>query len=559
MRHAGIILAWVLVCLTGAQAESNWQWEKTRTPRALVIKGIWWEYFQLDRALDLVSLRESEDFSHLERYSVVVLVNATPDRIPPGGLDQVREFVRNGGGLVVLGGFGAFGNSGYENFKPLVDLMPVDLKKNNGYVADTFIDFLPNAKDGAQLNRASEADWKMPYDFQAQPMAYYFHPFVAANGARVQVTVGGQPAIVTGAFGKGRVVACALSVNGDPPAGQTPFWEWKDWPKLLGQACEWAAGNRPAGTVAKAGPKSDLKALTEEEIRSAELELNELPKDFVMRAAAHPSERAAKLLFELAASTKTETKCPLDKVVLILIPYAMPEWAARLKPLAEESNPNIETRRAALTLLGACRDESSYGLLVKAVKDERTQLAAIEGLGRLGDKGSIPILQNRFDELMNAAQLPDGEDRFNPGLFATSAPSATYAVVALYRLGDANGVNRLCTFAHNLDLYRRIFANACKRAPRDTNGIAILAGLMANRDMLTKMQDYMASNVGPVPESQREAFVKYAMNVDDRMMIEFLTEALEKSAGKLSKAQWQALVHAKSGIIAKTSESLAAE
>ena len=74
-------------------AASNWQWEKTQTPEALVINGIWWEYFKLGPALDGIGFRQQRDFTDLTQYSVIVLVNASPNRIPSGGFEVGRAHV----------------------------------------------------------------------------------------------------------------------------------------------------------------------------------------------------------------------------------------------------------------------------------------------------------------------------------------------------------------------------------------------------------------------------------------------------------------------------------
>ena len=549
---------------------------KTRTPFACVVNGIWWEYFQVDKTLDSVSFRYTEDAYNLPRCSVVVFVNASPDHMPPGKLDELREFVRQGGGLVVLGGFSAYGNSNYQNYPPLVDLLPVDLLKNNGYVSDNFVDVIPTAPKGARLAPAPQADWKMPYDFQSGAMAYYFHSLVPINGAKVQVKVGDQPAFVTGTFGKGRVVACSLTVNGEPAAGQTPFWEWKDWPKLLGQAIEWAAAERPPGTKIVKPQDPTLKPLTDEEIRTAETELETVSPDFVKRAVANPNEKIVKILMEFAAPAKGEPRCGLETVLPAVLPYAKPDWAPRLKPLLEKTNPNFESYKAALNLLGACRVPEAYDILVKALDDEKLQLSAIDGLGRLGDERVIPILKAKFAAVQPKA-LPDDSDRvqmpfwwrssnsaqkpdrYDPAPFATGAPVATYTTLALYRLGDPDAVLRLCTLARNLDFYHWVYLNACNRAPRDPNGIAILQALMKSTETLANLEDYLSAGIAPIPPAQADAFVKYAVTVDDSMMIEFVVAAMEKSAGKMTKPQWQAFSAAKSGIVVKMGQALANE
>ena len=529
--------------------EPDWQWQKTTVPLALVVPGLWWEHFHVDEALDKAGMRQGQGLKNLSRYTVIVLVNVPVIRFPKGTLEEVREFVSQGGGLVVLGGLSAYWNGGYSGTL-LEEMLPVSLKAS-------YIDHFPSAEKGAKLTRAEQADWPMRCDFQSGPAAYYFHKLIPRNEARTQVKVGDQAALVSGAFGKGRVVACGLTVNGNPDAGVTPFWDWKDWPALLGQALDWAGGARPTGiAVARAGT-SGPKPLTEDELESLELDLTELPENFVARAMATPDERAAAVLLDFAAPEEgEEVKCALDTVLTALLPYARPEWGEKLGTLAANLNPNIKTRQAALVLLGASRSPLAYPVLTKAMEGERAELAAMDGLGLLGNRDAIPILRRRFEEVLALAKLPDGPDRWKPVEFTTASRPATHAAIALYRLGDPEGVDRLCTFAVNLNLYRRIMWNATKRWPRDPVGQQILKALIGHAHTLQEAWDFLVSNAGPVPASQGEPFVKYAATASDHAIVELLAGAMEKSIGRVPRAEWQRLFAAKSTIIARMAKAV---
>jgi hypothetical protein len=152
--------------------------------------------------------------------------------------------------------------------------------------------------------------------------------------------------------------------------------------------------------------------------------------------------------------------------------------------------------------------------------------------------------------------LPDGPDRWKPAEFAEASRPAAHAAVALYRLGDPGGVARLCSFAANLNLYRRIMWNASKRWPRDPVGQQILKGIIERGGMLQEAWDFLVGNAGPIPDSQGEAFVRYAAAAADPVVIELLAAAMEASAGRMPRADWRSLSAAKSGIISRMAKAL---
>ncbi len=535
-----------------ASASTEWQWKSTVLPKAVVVEGIWAEWFRVDEALDKAGIRTGPEGMGLSNATVVVIVNSAVSRFPAGALARIREFVRAGGGLVVLGGLGAFENGGYAG-SPLEEVLPVS-------ISGSYIGHFPSALKGAKLARAEQADWPMAVDFKAGPTAYYFHTLVPAAGAKVQVKVGDQPALISGVFGKGRVVACALTVNGEPDAGVLPFWEWKEWPVVLGQALAWAGGARPAGVAPPQGPAAPSSAAkgaaTSADLGLAELGLAELPKDFVKQALAHPDEATAKTLLDLATTENGEATCTLDVVLPAILPYAKPEWADKLKTAADTWNPNLETRKAALILMGASRSPLAYDLLVKAVKEKKTELAAMEGLGRLGQVEAIPVLRRRLKEVLAPARLRAGPDRWEPVEFSDAARPAAYAAIALYRLGDPDGVAGLCALARDLNLYRRIMLNASQRWPRDPQGKMIKEMIVDCHGKFQAAWAVVVDQAGPIPAVQGEAFVRYAMTVEDPVLIEFLAGAMEKSAGKAPPANWSALSGARSGILARMSAAV---
>ncbi len=157
----------------------------------------------------------------LQPYSVVVLADVPADALGFAGRQALRQFVEAGGGLLVLGGYYSYGRGAIAR-SFLEEMLPVA-------VTDTW-DLAPagvavQAVEGLAL--PSNVAW-VP-----APQCLWLHQVRAKPEGKVVLKAGDKPFLVVGEFGKGRVAACAGTIMGAPGAGQQPFWEWKDWPKVL--------------------------------------------------------------------------------------------------------------------------------------------------------------------------------------------------------------------------------------------------------------------------------------------------------------------------------------
>jgi uncharacterized membrane protein len=144
------------------------------------------------------------------------------------------EYVRRGGGLIVLGGHksldrGGMGESLLEEVLPVAcpgDALPP----------------LAHFPRGAALVKAVDHVVTGGLDMSDRPRCFWLHDLSARDGAQVLVRADGKPAVVVGGFGQGRVACVLLTCMGDPPASAIPFWEWPGWPVLLRNLCRWTAG-----------------------------------------------------------------------------------------------------------------------------------------------------------------------------------------------------------------------------------------------------------------------------------------------------------------------------
>jgi len=81
-----------------------------------------------------------------------------------------------------------------------------------------------------------EATWWLP---KTLGNCAWIHDTETKPGAKVIWQAGSSPAIMTGIFGKGRVVAITTPMLGEP---SEPFWLQPAWKEVLAEQMRWASG-----------------------------------------------------------------------------------------------------------------------------------------------------------------------------------------------------------------------------------------------------------------------------------------------------------------------------
>ncbi len=564
-KVAGLWAMLVMLGAFAATAAEGWEWKPSLVPKALVIEGLWTDYFRVTPALhaggvsyQTAYVSRSPYFGGYTRFyhlppvevlpslSVIVIANLDAPSLNAERLKAYREFVAQGGGLVLLGGYWAYSRGAYTG-TPLEEMLPVTFAPEHR---------IPANPEGLLLQPAPKATWKMAADFRAKPLAFYVQTLAPKADATVQWLAGDKPVLISGSFGKGRVVACALTANGEAPAGGTAFWDWADWPRVLGQAMDWAAGARPVVPRAAASTKP---VLTDDERNSLTLG-GGLTPDMARRIAERPNAELADTLFQQVMRPEGGGKVDLGSVYPALLPFARVEWGAKLKESLAQFSPDLKGRQAALILLGASKDPGAYAVLTEALLKEETKEAAMDGLGRLNKPEAISLIQNILNRAESACKAQAAEDGAAPGAFAHQHGSTIVeAAIALYRLGEPEAVPRLLEVYARVHLLNRIFENAVKRrvAETDLQGIGILKRLHEGRQRLELMLAKLRAEAGPVPEKQRAAFLKAAAQAKAPVEVEWLSLAMEQSTVTVPPATWQPLTSAGDGIIARMATALA--
>jgi uncharacterized membrane protein len=144
------------------------------------------------------------------------------------GRRTLRQFVEQGGGLLVFGGPFALGKgdiagSAFEAALPVATTGPWDLVKARSRAV--------------KLAKASPITEGLRWD--ARPVLPYYQKTVAKPGSEVLLEADGFPVLITGRYGKGRVAVFAGTDMGAPGKDEVLFYKWPDYGTLLGRVMQW--------------------------------------------------------------------------------------------------------------------------------------------------------------------------------------------------------------------------------------------------------------------------------------------------------------------------------
>ena len=175
-------------------------------------------------------------------YDAIVMVNVSATPLRDHGRRLLEQFVANGGGLLVCGGFYALGGGAVAG-TPLEDVLPVAL------TGPYDVKQLPTP--ARIVVRDAVPGW--PTDlWKGDRVVMWLHDVTAKPGATVplaaQVGDRTRPTLVLGTHKRGRVAVLPGTVYGQPGPGQTAFWDTPDWPTYLSHVLAGVCGGGLPGT-----------------------------------------------------------------------------------------------------------------------------------------------------------------------------------------------------------------------------------------------------------------------------------------------------------------------
>ncbi len=180
------------------------------------------------------------------RFDVVVLSDLPADLLllphavfvkgerRPNRLRSLVEFVAQGGGLLMIGGYMSFG--GFEGraryaTSPLAAALPVEIAQNDDRVEEPE-GVTPTVIGDHPVLAGIPGDW---------PYFLGYNRLRAKGDAKVILSVGDDPFLTLGQHGSGRVAAFASDCS--PHWGSPEFLAWPHYAAFWSQLTAWLAGH----------------------------------------------------------------------------------------------------------------------------------------------------------------------------------------------------------------------------------------------------------------------------------------------------------------------------
>jgi len=417
---------------------AHWDFPARPPLHVLQVRGLWFSHYAVDRALARLggarltdswhslgaywgSCRPSRNwptglvdypgnYQGLMRHHLVIVCNIDGRAFGPVRRKMLKDYVAAGGGVLLLGGKFAFGARYHGT--ALEELAPV-------VFADG--DDLRHGKEGLVLARGQDkvGDGFDGLSWDQRPRVYWYHAVTPKDGSKILLTASGKPLCIAGTFGKGRAVVFAGSVMGEPQADQLPFWQWEQWPDVLGQIITWLA--EPTVNLAEREGEDLREELLAEIMASADKEHAARLRVLSKYAPKCSSVEMAELLLSAAQCDEDLPPEAGRRLCAGVRPFVTRRSAEAAGKLIASGHPHQVA--LGLRVLGLSRTEDARAVLTKAlargdvaqapaavaeddllkVPEPTTQdpaerartirLAAVKGLGDLADPKAASLLR----------------------------------------------------------------------------------------------------------------------------------------------------------------------
>jgi len=355
---------------------------------------------------------------------VVVFNNLGAIHIDQQTQIRLRDFVEQGGGLLVLGGYWTLGRGGFRE-SVLEEVLPVNLS-----VGGDREEIIPLEGGVSALEATAQApEAARGLAWQVRPSVHYVHRVEAKPDAEVWARAGQRPMLIAGKFGKGRVIVWAGTIHGRFAEGETPFWQWHDWPKLLAEALS-VLGE---GHEQFYQPESEV--VTEDAAVSALEELMGLEpgeqKERIAELCKKADAGAAAQLITLAGDELPLTEAQIVSLVDRIRPGTEDLVGAARRFLTSQQPPLLA---AGVRLLGLSGDKALETEIIEYLDSPfvEVQTGAVLAIAAIGSPRSLTALAEKTKQ----AEKLDLTDEQNRKFYHR-------VLIARRRLGDATVAGKL--------------------------------------------------------------------------------------------------------------------
>lgn len=223
------------------------QLQHPKPAKILFIRGLWAEYQGIDEAVKQLGdvtvvngwMKKSAlgetlggfpaAYEDLLSYDVVILGNVSGPMLSTVGQEMLADFLKAGGGVLMLAGDRTYGQTTFGN-SHFTDLLPYTSAPND-YERLNAPAVLKSGAPHAVTNGVA---------FGKDDVALYTHLLTPKAGAVVPVTLeGGIPALILANDKAPRVAVVAILPFGKAPDGKTLYYQGAGWQALMAKTLAW--------------------------------------------------------------------------------------------------------------------------------------------------------------------------------------------------------------------------------------------------------------------------------------------------------------------------------
>ncbi|NBR85235.1 MAG: hypothetical protein EBS84_07585 [Proteobacteria bacterium] len=430
-----------------------------------------------------------DSYDALFENDVLVLDNVQAADLGALRRTMIADFVRAGGGLLVMGGWFNL-SQGADRNTSLAELLPVTITKQGNLATNAA---------GFALTIA-RTDFFPKVDWVRAGVAFQVDQSPVKAGAEVLAKAGPHPAIVAGTCGAGRVVVVLANPHGEPAKGTLPYWQSPEWPRVLAACLAYLAkGSEAVSTKTLAKRALDKKKV--------------LPDDLMLDASSLAAPELAKRLRSArdnivdTETAQTVLRVALDnkvtdtELLTTVVEAAGPFMDASFAPLGVQmAQSDLDVlRRVGYRVLGLAKNKAHRPLVEKGLKESNVECirAALVALGEIGDPVAAPAVTE---------YLAGGTEKL-------------LAISVLRRLGTP------ADFAASLELY----AHALRRLTELHSG---------RKSVLNTLYGGMAFSLTPAQRRLAQGELRTVQDMEARARHD--SAYFAASLGKLNDTEWRA-------------------
>ncbi|HOS42935.1 MAG TPA: hypothetical protein PK794_04515, partial [Armatimonadota bacterium] len=168
-------------------------------------------------------------YEDLLTYEVIILGNVSGPMLSTVGQEMLADFLKAGGGVLMLAGDRTYGQTAFSN-PNFASLLPYASAPND----------YSRRKAPATLKTGTRHAVTTGVRFGRDDVVLYAHALKPTAGALAPVTLAdGAPALIVSAGNAPRVAVVAALPFGTAPAGKTLYYQGKAWQALMARTLEW--------------------------------------------------------------------------------------------------------------------------------------------------------------------------------------------------------------------------------------------------------------------------------------------------------------------------------